>query len=158
MTTRRDRSAQAGFSAMEIVAVLLVLSILMLIIFVPGYMRMQTKAQEAQVRGNAINLQKMVELYRMNNFRYPASMADLDQDASERSYNMELENPFSGARGKVGSNKWSVKIGSENVPLPGFAGFKLLDPNHYEIYAYDRDGNLLLDVTGKEPYVLRSSK
>src|SRR6185436_13403413 len=136
-----------GFSAIEMMVVILIFCILMAAVLIPAYMRMEDKARDTQSRSNAVNLQKMVELYRMSNFKYPSSMADLDADATERNYNMELTNPYTGARGPIGSSKWAVKIADEHVPLPGFVGYKVIDTGHYEIYAFDRDGNLLKDVT-----------
>ena len=150
--TRRG-PGRGGFTAIEMLTTILVITILMGVVLVPAWMRIHNRAAEAQVKANAVNLQKMLERFRMGKYRYPTTLDELDADATD--YNVELTNPFTGARGKVGSKKWAVKITTENVPLPGFVGYKYLGPTAYELYGYNRDGGLLKDDRD-QVYVIRS--
>lgn len=155
------RTTSQGFSAIEMIVVILIFTILLAIVLIPSYMRLQIKAQETQIRSNAVNLQKMVEVFRMGAFKYPGSLSeDLERDANERNYNMELSNPMTGAKGTVGSGRWAVKIdrdtNPENIPMPGFVAYKYIDPGHYEIYCYNRDGQLLKDAMGQDIYVIKT--
>jgi len=72
---RRNRSA--GFTLVEIMVVVVILSILAAIV-VPKIMDRPDQAREAKVRQDIRALSAALDLYRLDNYRYPTTDESLD--------------------------------------------------------------------------------
>ena len=66
------RSREAGFSLLELMVVVVILSILAMVVM-PRIIDRPDQARVARVRSDLASLQSAVKLYRLDNFRYPTT-------------------------------------------------------------------------------------
>ena len=69
---RSDTDSQAGFSLLELMVVVVILSILALVI-VPRVIDRPDQARAARAQSDIASIVSAIELYRLDNFRYPTT-------------------------------------------------------------------------------------
>ncbi len=75
-TARSERTGEAGFSLLELMVVVVILSILALVI-VPRIIDRPDQARIARVQSDLAVISQALELYRLDNFRYPSTAQGL---------------------------------------------------------------------------------
>lgn len=70
-------NAQAGFSLLELMVVVVIMSILALVV-VPRIIDRPDQARQARVASDLATLQSAVRMYRLDNFRYPTTEQGLE--------------------------------------------------------------------------------
>lgn len=120
------RTARAGFSFIELVVVILILGLLVGI-GAPVYLSFTKTAKENTTKANLKLIKSSIDLYHMENNKYPARLADL------------AERP----KGDAGKG-WKQYV--QKLPADGWKNefyYKVLPANSkrpYELYSYGSNG------------------
>ncbi|WP_413615852.1 type II secretion system major pseudopilin GspG [Halomonas cupida] len=72
-----SRSAQAGFTLLEIMVVIFILGLLVAIV-APNVLSNQDEAMQQKARADIATLEQALDMYRLDNFRYPTTRQGLE--------------------------------------------------------------------------------
>jgi general secretion pathway protein G len=128
--TLRRPAGDSGFSLLELMVVVVIMSILALVI-VPRVIDRPDQARVARVRSDIAVLENAIKLYRLDNFRYPTT----DQGLSAL-----VEKP---TRDPVPQN-WAQNGYVERLPSDPWGGeYQYLSPGvhgEFDVFSYGADG------------------
>jgi general secretion pathway protein G len=126
---RRRGNRSAGFTLVELMVVMAVISIL-IAIAVPIYLKSLVRAKESVLRNNLFTLRTMIDEYTVDKQQAPQSLQDLVSDGylrqvpqdpitgSDQTWRIVMEDtPVSGSSGTPGI--FDVKSGSDKTSLDG---------------------------------------
>ncbi len=95
MNQRNDskviRLAQSGFTLMEILIVVVILSILAVAV-VPQFLDAPDKARQARTLADVKNIETALSMYKLDNFQYPSTSQGLQALVQKPSGNPEAKN------------------------------------------------------------------
>ncbi|MGP6086810.1 type II secretion system major pseudopilin GspG [Antarctobacter jejuensis] len=129
MATPR-RPADAGFSLLELMVVVVILSILALVI-VPRVIDRPDQARAARAQSDIAAIQAAVSLYRLDNFRYPTTDQGLQALVSRPATDPVPENWASGGyMDRVPQDPWGRPY---QYLQPGVHG-------DFDVFSYGADG------------------
>ena len=124
------RRADAGFSLLELMVVVVILSILALVI-VPRVIDRPDQARAARAQSDIAAIVSAVELYRLDNFRYPTT---------EQGLAALVEKP---ASEPVPAN-WAASGYMDRIPMdPWGQPYQYLSPGvhgEFDVFTYGADG------------------
>ena len=124
------RSADAGFSLLELMVVVVILSILALVI-VPRVIDRPDQARAARAQSDIAAIQAAVNLYRLDNFRYPTTDQGLEALVSRPSAEPVPQNWASGGyMDRVPQDPWGRPY---QYLQPGVHG-------DFDVFTYGADG------------------
>lgn len=127
---RRTRSADSGFSLLELMVVVVILSILALVI-VPRVIDRPDQARIARVQADLGVLQNALQLYKLDNFQYPTT---------EQGLSALVEKP---TRSPVPAN-WADGGYVDRLPKDPWGGdYQYLSPGVHgdvDVFTYGADG------------------
>lgn len=131
----RDARKDAGFSLLELMVVVVIMSILALII-VPRVIDRPDQARVARVQSDLAVLENALKLYKLDNFRYPTTEQGLQALVDKPSQDPVPANwAASGYIDRLPSDPWG---GAYQYLEPGVRG-------EFDVFTYGADG-----VTGGE--------
>lgn len=124
------RPADAGFSLLELMVVVVILSILALVI-VPRVIDRPDQARAARAQSDIAAIQAAVNLYRLDNFRYPTTDQGLQALVTRPSTDPVPQN-------------WSASGYMDRVPQdPWGRPYQYLQPGvhgDFDVFTYGADG------------------
>lgn len=124
----RSRAGEAGFSLLELMVVVVILSILALVI-VPRVIDRPDQARVARARTDIASIANAVNLYRLDNFRYPTTEQGLQALVTKPTTAPVPEN-------------WTRQL--DRVPVdPWGKPYQYLQPGvhgDFDIFTYGADG------------------
>jgi general secretion pathway protein G len=128
--TIRRPTGDSGFSLLELMVVVVIMSILALVI-VPRVIDRPDQARVARVRSDIAVLENAIKLYRLDNFRYPTT---------EQGLSALVERP---TRDPVPQN-WAQNGYVERLPSDPWGGeYQYLSPGvhgEFDVFSYGADG------------------
>lgn len=128
-------TAQAGFSLLELMVVVVIISILALVI-VPRVIDRPDQARMARVQSDLAVLENALQLYKLDNFRYPTTEQGLSALVTKPDRDPVPQNwATSGYIDRLPQDPWG---GAYQYLSPGVHG-------EFDVFSYGADG-----VTGGE--------
>ncbi|WP_299628603.1 type II secretion system major pseudopilin GspG [uncultured Tateyamaria sp.] len=128
-TDMRDRR-DAGFSLLELMVVVVILSILALVI-VPRVIDRPDQARAARAQSDVAAISSAVQLYRLDNFRYPTTEQGLAALVTRPTTDPVPAN-------------WATSGYMDRVPVdPWGAPYQYLEPGvhgEFDVFSYGADG------------------
>ncbi|MBD3664936.1 type II secretion system major pseudopilin GspG [Sulfitobacter aestuariivivens] len=127
---RRDAEKDAGFSLLELMVVVVILSILALVI-VPRVIDRPDQARAARAQSDIAAISSAVNLYRLDNFTYPTTEQGLAALVTQPTTDPAPKN-------------WSANGYMDRVPMdPWGQPYQYLSPGvhgDFDIFSYGADG------------------
>ena len=127
-TAPQTRDREAGFSLLELMVVVVILSILALVI-VPRVIDRPDQARAARAQSDIAAISSAVNLYRLDNFRYPTTEQGLAALVSPPSAPPEAPN-WSGYMDRLPTDPWGAPY---QYLAPGVHG-------DFDVFTYGADG------------------
>ncbi|SFE41194.1 type II secretion system major pseudopilin GspG [Roseivivax sediminis] len=132
------RRGDAGFTLLELMVVVVILSILALVV-VPRVIDRPDQARAARAQSDIAAISSAVNLYRLDNFRYPTTEQGLQALVTRPSAPPEPENwPEGGYMDRVPEDPWGQPY---QYLQPGVHG-------DFDVFTYGADG--VADGTGAD--------
>lgn len=130
MQNKRNKFKQQGFTLMEILIVVVILSILAVAV-VPQFMDKPDEARVARAKSDIQSLNTALSIYKMDNFHYPSSAQGLQALVQKPSGSPEAKN-------------WNPNGYLQKLPQdPWGNDYQYLNPGSraaIDIYSFGRDG------------------
>lgn len=144
----KQKKHKNGFSAVEIMAIVIVLGIIVSVTLLNFYTSARKKASEASLLDNMRTVQVMLETYKKDWQAYPGNVAQLSNAAKQKKYDKAISNPYSRVNGTVDSGNWVVDLVDPTSGLflgnptkyEGKVGYQAIDEKKYYLIGYGEKG------------------
>jgi len=129
---RKERPSDAGFSLLELMVVVVILSVLALVI-VPRVIDRPDQARAARAQSDIAAISSAINLYRLDNFRYPTTEQGLEALVTRPSRDPQPAN-------------WAEGGYIDRIPVdPWGQPYQYLSPGvhgDFDVFTYGADGTV----------------